>query len=93
MKGFWVRFPERTPIIKEAIVEYYVQCKLRKGEATKIVWIPEHAAKKGNLVELKNDNFNEGKFWAVEQTFSKEERSELKENDFFDFLDVFYNVE
>jgi hypothetical protein len=47
----------------------YTQCKLRKGNLTMVSWIPSDLAKKGLVVNLKDDLgvWKEG--WTVEQTW------------------------
>jgi hypothetical protein len=61
---------------------YHVQCKLRNGPGFyQTTWLPERYAKKGNIVELKNE---EGKWedgWIVIEVGSKMDSAQVIERE------------
>ena len=59
-------------------MEFYKQCKLKKGTRIQTSWIPERGAKKGNIVELKSDGYKETG-WEVAEVYSRISGKALQE--------------
>lgn len=59
-------------------IEYYKQCRFEKGNHRTIAWIPEHAAKVGNRVELLS---LDGEFWTVSEVGTRLSKEEVKDNE------------
>lgn len=49
----------------------FSQCKLRRGEASQITWIPQRYAKKGKPLRLKDGGVWEDG-WVVDEVYSSE---------------------
>jgi hypothetical protein len=59
-------------------METYTQCRFRKGDHFTIGWIPSHAAKIGNKVELLS---LDGEFWDVISAGAVLPKDQVKDNE------------